>query len=135
MPRLTSSLADLKPLTKDAQTSYCHDTISAVEYLHRLNVAHMDIKPANIGITWDGRFVRIDIGNAAKFGELIDVTDAFVPLDFTIRGGLPARADVDFGLIATALLSKLAPSMPPRMHLVVVIDSLRVLNCAESVTG
>lgn len=137
MPRLVSNLMEVNALFPEAQISICNDMISAVEYLHHLHVAHMDIKPENIGITMEGKFVLIDIGNAAQFGIQTYVTDKFVPLDFTvIRGSMPAQPVVDFGLIATTLLFKLSSTttpVPREKRLVDILVSLTDFGCVGTV--
>jgi serine/threonine protein kinase len=136
MPRLTSNLMDLNPLSISAQTSFYNDIVGACEYLHDHRMAHMDIKPENVGISEQGRFILIDIGNAARFGVQTDVTDCFVPTNFVITPvGLTAQAAVDYGLIATTLLAKLSPSFfsQPRLSLVSIFERLRNAGCAENV--
>ena len=50
---------------------------AAMDHLHGLGVALMDVKPANIGITESGTFVLIDVGNAAVFGNATEVAELF----------------------------------------------------------
>lgn len=136
MPRLVSNLVELGPLHEISQVSFCNDMVSAVEYLHNLRLAHMDVKPANVGIDEAGRFILIDIGNAAVFGKETTITDLFLPLDYAIRNGQStARAEADFALIAVTLLLNLAPSyqLHLRMTVALIFEHLRCAGCAESV--
>ena len=138
MPRLISNILEGNLTTPSAQIRLCTDMISAVEYLHNLGLAHMDIKPANIGVNEQGTCILLDIGNATTIGNRAEVTEEFVPLDFAVsrRGELVASPAVDFGLIAATLLSKLLQSQSKtfsRMRVGTIIKNLTTASCDESV--
>lgn len=131
MPRLVSDLQELKPLTSERQYGLWADMSSALHYLHSKGVAHMDVKPSNIGLDGEGKFVLIDIGNAAPLGQVTDVTDAFVPSDFDIRhGGMKANALVDVWLLATTFLAKLSFKELVRKSCKSIMSELKSSECA-----
>jgi serine/threonine protein kinase len=108
MPRYISTLADLKPLTPERQGLLLAQVTAALQYLHGKGVAHMDVKPDNIAMNQSGEFILIDIGNAAPFGTLTDVTSMFVPGGFDIvHGRLAASSHVDFCQLVMTFLAKL----------------------------
>lgn len=127
MPRIHSDLVELKPLGTDRQEKLYDDLVSALRYLHELKISHMDIKPSNIGLdTHSHNFVLYDIGNAVPFDVCTDVTELFVPSDFSINHGQMAGSpQVDFWLLVTSFLSKLLPGgLTVRMTKRQIIQSL-----------
>lgn len=48
----------------DTFRSIAFQLLSALAHLHRLRIAHRDIKPDNIMLDWDGTVVLIDFGTA-----------------------------------------------------------------------
>lgn len=136
MPRLVSSLLEINHFFPESQKAFWTGIVAAVEYLHEQGLAHLDIKPANVGVDQDGNFILIDVDNVARLNDVTKVTDEYVPLDFTIRheGECIARADIDFGLIATTLLAKLKKeSAIPRRYLVEVLGMLEANRCEKGV--
>jgi serine/threonine protein kinase len=108
MPRVISTLQELKPLDDTRQDAlFCHIS-SALLHLHSRGVAHMDVKPENIGLDNNGLFVLLDLGSAANFDEQTDVTDLFVPTDFVVsRGSCKAAAEIDKWMFVMTFFMKL----------------------------
>jgi serine/threonine protein kinase len=106
MPRATTTAAGLiKPITDAVTAKLLTDIMSALEYLHEHGVAHMDIKPDNLGIDVDGNFQLIDLGSLSECGALTDVTEAFVPLEVdATRGQLRAGTEADFWALAITVV-------------------------------
>lgn len=83
MPRMTAFLDEAQSHIFDVAsiTKIVVDLLPALQYLHSNGVAHMDIKPANIGLDPQGNHLLIDLGSAVAFGELTPVTKEFLPSD------------------------------------------------------
>jgi serine/threonine protein kinase len=87
----------------------------ALEALHAQDLAHMDVKPANICFALRGEdFVLIDVGSLAAFGVLTHSTKAFLPREFLPKkddqgnvkydGKIRAAAKVDWWMLAVTLM-------------------------------
>lgn len=85
MPRLMSTLEHYKRLEEEDQVKKLFsDMSSALQYLHNLNFAHVDVKPANICVRNRG-FVLIDLGSISRLGQKgAAATLAYVPRDADI---------------------------------------------------
>jgi serine/threonine protein kinase len=62
--------------------SFAEQLIQAIAHLHKNNVLHCDIKPANICISADGNPVLVDLGHAVRPGirlPWVGITPAFAP--------------------------------------------------------
>ena len=89
------------------------DMMTALNHLHSLGFAHMDVKPANICLG-NNRFVLIDIGSTVPFGNRTDSTVAYLTsehLEKYLSNGLVASASVDFWMLAIVLWEK-SPNSP-----------------------
>jgi serine/threonine protein kinase len=80
---------------------------SALEALHAMELAHMDVKPANICRAPGGNpFTLIDVGSTTPFGEQAASTRAFVPSDLQASGKarLTSEARIDWWMLAMTLM-------------------------------
>lgn len=59
----------------------------ALAYLHSMRIAHMDVKPANVALTWDARPVLIDFGLACVIDTA--AADTTQPRHRTMCRGTP----------------------------------------------
>ena len=59
---LSDKVHDNGPLSEDQCIDYICQVSSALDYLHRRNTLHFDVKPSNILFDEDGRAVLIDFG-------------------------------------------------------------------------
>ena len=79
------------------------DISVALEFIHSLGFAYMDVKPANICVKSAESFVLIDLGSIVKFGKESSSTPAYVPCDF---GNKKASASFDWWMLAMTLAEK-----------------------------
>ena len=70
MPVYTSDLGSrIKSLSRSSQYRIARGIFSAVAYIHELRIAHLDIKPDNILLTFSGEPKLSDFGAALRFGS------------------------------------------------------------------
>ena len=64
------SLSDMElPMNPQRAVSYIRQICSALSYIHRKNIMHLDIKPANILLDEEGNAVLIDFGVSKRYDE------------------------------------------------------------------
>ena len=103
MPKLRTSLELIPSLPADDTARLWGDLRGALDFLHTHGFAHMDVKPANICLDWEGRFVLVDLGSLARFGESTSTTPAYVPRDVA---WWRSSAGVDWWMLASTLAEK-----------------------------
>ena len=103
MPKLRTSLEPIPSLPADDTARLWGDLRGALDFLHTHGFAHMDVKPANICLDWEGRFVLVDLGSLARFGESTSTTPAYVPRDVA---WWRSSAGVDWWMLASTLAEK-----------------------------
>jgi serine/threonine protein kinase len=91
---------------KNHVISFITQITDGLASMHGLSFAHMDVKPSNIAITYDGSFVLIDLGSAARFGQFTQTTDAFLPKSLW-RNRYVSRPEHDYWMLAMTLVDKL----------------------------
>jgi serine/threonine protein kinase len=111
-----SSLPDLiadngGPLPESTVVAMLRDVAKGLMFLHRLDLVHLDIKPANIFVSPRGLFKIGDLGLVSPAGEPAEVTSGdarYLPREILLNNfkNLP-KADI-FSLGATALECMLA---------------------------
>mmetsp|Transcript_9179 Transcript_9179/g.9708 ORF Transcript_9179/g.9708 Transcript_9179/m.9708 type:complete len:270 (+) Transcript_9179:83-892(+) len=110
MIQMTTYPATLQSLylsTMEMNSLFLDQMIDALQYLHELNFAHMDIKPTNIAIDYSGRFILIDLGSTCEIDNMTESTPMFVPTGIKDFHGLyKSSANTDFWMLATTLYSK-----------------------------
>ena len=98
--------------------SYILDICSALNFLHKKNIIHRDIKPGNIIITPDNRAFLVDF-SAARFiseGQQKDTANLgtvgyAAPEQFGIYQSLPPTDIYALGVMFNEMLTKLHPSI------------------------
>jgi serine/threonine protein kinase len=78
-PRYPAVLHQHPCLDQDAASALLRQMSAALEGLHAVHIAHMDVKPSNIAITTEGSFVLIDLVSAAHFGPAAAGAETRVP--------------------------------------------------------
>lgn len=71
----SAKLVGASIISEDSARAAVVDVLCGLEYLHRNNVAHRDIKPDNLLQAGDGTVKISDFGAAVKYGDVIDDDD------------------------------------------------------------
>ncbi len=69
MPFYPTTLNHMPMMTIEVCTKLCDHMFNAFQYLHKNNLAHMDVKPENICISTAGDFILIDLESMTVFGN------------------------------------------------------------------
>lgn len=77
------------PLPEKQALSYIREVSDALDYIHRRNFLHFDVKPSNIMLDSDGRAVLIDFGVSKHYDEAghqtsstpIGISKGYAPLE------------------------------------------------------
>lgn len=83
---LSNVLRTTGPMSEDAALQYIRPVADALRYVHSRNRLHLDIKPANIMVTDDGRVILIDFGSSKQYDEVNGENSS------TLRGMTPGYA-------------------------------------------
>ena len=104
MPKFATALEPL-PFVSEEGVLKLWDTLhNALNSLHVLGFAHMDIKPANICLNEACEAFLIDLGSISRFGEASSSTEAYIPHD--LRRNRRASASLDWWMLAMTLGEK-----------------------------
>jgi serine/threonine protein kinase len=102
---------DLMPLSafKPHVSIFITEIMNGLKSMHDVEFAHMDVKPSNIAVQSDGRFVLIDLGSTAKFGSLTSSTSVYVPksLQNLITGTYASDPMHDYWMLAMTVYDML----------------------------
>ena len=104
MPLFPTTLEHLSQLDEAGTVKLWQQISVALDTLHNKQMAHMDVKPANICITSRGDFVLTDLGSVAKFGEHTDSTRVYLPSDISTH--CAASALIDWLMFAMTICEK-----------------------------
>jgi serine/threonine protein kinase len=107
MPLHPVTLESLRVLKGDEIFRFYQHMSSALDFLHALGFAHMDVKPSNILISSTGDFILADLGSVALFGTKSQSTRSYLPREMWING-LPPKAhrSVDWWMLAMTMYKK-----------------------------
>ena len=107
MPRLPATLEPM-PSLADEDVARLWDHVSrALDDVHGLGFAHMDVKPSNIGIDGGDGFVLIDLGSIGRFGDVTSSTWPYVPADLRRPGARwTCTKAIDWWMFAMTLAEK-----------------------------
>lgn len=103
MPKLQSTVEKIPALSPTDTQTLWSDIKAALEYLHGLGFAHMDVKPSNICVDAQARCVLVDVGSLSPFKTLTQSTLVYVPIDVDCR---LSDASVDWWMLAMTLAEK-----------------------------
>ena len=103
MPKFSTALEPLPYLSEEGTMKLWSTVQIALDTLHSLGFAHMDIKPANICLNEASEAFLIDLGSISRFGEVSASTVAYIPHDF---GNRRASASLDWWMLAMTLAEK-----------------------------
>lgn len=138
---LSDYIASKGRLTKEEALPIIETVGSALSYLHRQNINHLDIKPANIMLDGpDKRVVLIDFGVSKQYDPQsgdgttttpVGVSNGYSPLEQYNPGGVSSFSpQSDIYALAATLLKMLSGQTPPS-----AIDvSQKGINIPDSVS-
>jgi hypothetical protein len=103
--RLSLALySDQCRMTNGQRRLLWNSMVTVLNSLHAMNLAHMDVKPANICISTDGLdFVLIDVGSVAPYNTNTSSTRAYLPVELASTPQKSAKK-VDWWMLAMTLM-------------------------------
>ena len=105
MPKFPTTLEPLPYLSSEGTVNLWHCLSQALEAIHTLGFAHMDIKPSNICVSESGVYCLIDLGSICPFNERSSSTPSYIPHDFNVNSRR-ASASLDWWMLAMTLAEK-----------------------------
>lgn len=105
MPFHPSTLEHMSCLLPGCELQLWQSMESALTSLHNNSLAHMDVKPSNILITYDGSFVLGDLDNISAFGSRAKTTVPYIPKDLQVLSYI-ADSKVDWWMLAMIFAEK-----------------------------
>ena len=102
-------------LSEDVLLIFALNMIEAVNYIHSLDLVHMDIKQSNIFVDTEGNWFLGDFGGCVEVGkEVMECTEVLLPRvgeDSSRVVGKPAEWRFDWMMLATVFAEQLAVSI------------------------
>ena len=105
MPKLPTTLEPISILAEELVIQLWNEISGALQFLHDLGLACMDVKPSNICITYEKVCVLIDLGSVSPFGQRTETTLAYVPINVESKD-VRASADHDWWMMGMTLAEK-----------------------------
>lgn len=109
MPRLLTTLEPVQELGQPETTALWSQMQSALSFLHGMGFAHGDVKPANICVKRPGpqaEFVLIDLGSIRRFGNPVQFTPAYLPIEMAQTGRVFSSESVDWWMLAMTIMAE-----------------------------
>ncbi|MDO5526180.1 MAG: protein kinase [Prevotella sp.] len=141
--RSLSEIVKKSPLTEQRALDYIRQVSSALQYVHSNNRLHLDIKPANIMITAQGKSVLIDFGASKQYDEengentstLMGKTPGYAPPEQMYNDVSRFTPATDIYALGATLYKMLTGITPPAANLLISGDTLQPLpkNISEGV--
>lgn len=141
--RSLSEIVRKHPLTEQSALDYIRQVSSALQYVHSNNRLHLDIKPANIMITAQGKAVLIDFGASKQYDEengentstLMGKTPGYAPPEQMYNDVSRFTPATDIYALGATLYKMLTGITPPAANLLISGETLQPLpnNISEGV--
>lgn len=123
---------DLKTLTKDSPipeniaAKYISQISDALEYLHRKNILHLDIKPSNILINRNQEAILIDFGISKKYdgggdetsSTPVGISKGYAPLEQYNEGVKKFAPSSDIYSLGATIYKLVTGQVPPEAALI-----------------
>lgn len=127
-----SELVKDHPLPEKEAVDYICQICDALKYVHENNRLHLDIKPANIMITADGKAVLIDFGAAKQYDEengentstLLGKTPGYAPPEQMGNDVVHFTPATDIYAIGATLYKALTGITPPTANMLTSGEAL-----------
>ena len=111
------------PLSEAVATRYIKQIASALDYIHRQNVNHLDVKPGNIMLNVHDESILIDFGlskqyDAASGGQTsttpVGISEGYAPLEQYKQGGVSSfTPETDVYALGATFFYLLTGQRPP----------------------
>ncbi|MCQ2287754.1 MAG: serine/threonine protein kinase [Muribaculaceae bacterium] len=115
-------------LTEESAIRYIKHVASALDYIHRKHINHLDIKPANIMLNDKDEAVLIDFGLAKQYDSktglqtsttLVGISEGYAPMEQYMQGGVAEFSpETDVYALGATLFKLLTGKTPPNASLV-----------------
>ena len=130
------SLSSLSlPLPVAEAVRYIRQVASALSYLHKRNVMHLDVKPANILIDSEGNAVLIDFGISKRYDESggqtsstpVGVSNGYAPIEQYGRTVSKFTPATDVYSLGATFYKLLTGTTPPEASILVCEPDILVI--------
>ena len=121
------SLADMDlPMPTDKALGYVRQIGSALDYLHRRNVMHLDVKPSNVLVDDASNAVLIDFGVSKRYDEFghqtsstpVGISHGYAPIEQYSQSTLTFSPATDIYALGATLYKLLTGQTPPEASVV-----------------
>lgn len=127
-----SELVRNHPLPEKQAVDYIRQVCDALKYVHENNRLHLDIKPANIMITAEGKAVLIDFGASKQYDEengentstLLGKTPGYAPPEQMGNDVVHFTPATDIYAIGATLFKALTGITPPTANMLISGETL-----------
>ena len=138
-----SALIDEKGrLGEEEALGYIRQTASALEFVHKHNRLHLDVKPQNIMIDREGKAVLIDFGVSKQYDEvngentstLLGYTPGYAPIEQSGSGVTEFTPATDIYSLGATLYKALTGATPIPAHQRASSKKLKELQFPEGIS-
>ena len=138
-----SAIIDKKGyLSEPEALGYIRQVAAALDFVHKHNRLHLDVKPQNIMIDGEGRAVLIDFGVSKQYDEasgentstIIGHTPGYAPLEQSGHSFVKFNAATDIYSLGATLYKSLTGTTPVEAVLRASDENLNILHLPTSVS-